>query len=84
MIKIIFWKEDAQEAALKVESNPERCRRRRQERWDESNICTASCRLRKEEYEALKEECRRQGTTVYGLIRYMLEVYMGARRRKRR
>lgn len=37
------------------------------------------CRLRTEEMEALREECRAQGTTVYGLPRCMIAIYMATR-----
>lgn len=76
-VTVVLWKEDAQEAAMEAAIRV----RERQEKWDESNMRTASCRLRREELEALKEECRKQGTTVYGLIRYMISVYMARRRR---
>lgn len=76
-VTVVLWKEDAQEAAMEAAVRV----RERQEKWDESNMRTASCRLRREELEALREECRKQGTTVYGLIRYMISVYMARRRR---
>jgi len=76
-VTVVLWKEDAQEAAMEAAIRV----RERQEKWDESNMRTASCRLRREELEALREECRKQGTTVYGLIRYMISVYMARRRR---
>lgn len=79
-VTVVLWKEDAQEAAM--EAAAEVRPRERQEKWDESNMRTASCRLRREELEALREECRKQGTTVYGLIRYMIGVYMARRRRR--
>ena len=50
--------------------------RTRQAQWDAEHIRTASTRLKVEEMEKLKEECRAQGTTVYGLLRYMIAVYM--------
>ena len=73
------WRAEAQEAALAA-AEVESFRRCRQARWDASHIKTASCRLKVEEMEKLKEQCKRQGTTVYGLIRYMIAVYL--RRRK--
>lgn len=75
------WRAEAQEAALEA-ARAWRLDRSRQARWDAEHICTASCRLRKEEMERLKEECRAQGTTVYGLLRYMLTVYLASRRRE--
>lgn len=51
-------------------------KRARQAKWDAENIRTASCRLRVEEMERLQRACREQGTTVYGLLRYMVAVYL--------
>ena len=53
--------------------------RTRQNRWDREHIRTASCRISVEEMAALKEECRKQGTTVYGLLRYMITLYLKVR-----
>lgn len=74
------WRADAQDAALKA-ARAWKLNRSRQARWDAEHICTASCRLRVEEMERLKAECRAQGTTVYGLLRYMVTVYLASRRR---
>lgn len=74
------WRADAQNAALEA-ARAWTLNRSRQARWDAEHICTASCRLRVEEMERLKAECRAQGTTVYGLLRYMVTVYLASRRR---
>lgn len=72
------WKAAAADAALQA-AWEYRIDRTRQTRWDKEHIRTASCRLRTEEMEALRKECRAQGTTVYGLLRYMIAVYMATR-----
>ena len=69
------WRARAQDAALQA-AREYRIDRTRQAKWDAEHIRTASTRLRVEEMEKLKEECRAQGTTVYGLLRYMIAVYM--------
>lgn len=74
------WRTDAQDAALEA-ARAWKLDRSRQARWDADHIRTASCRLRVEEMERLKAECRAQGTTVYGLLRYMVTVYLASRRR---
>lgn len=74
------WRASAQDAALEA-ARAWKLDRSRQARWDAEHICTASCRLRVEEMERLKSECRAQGITVYGLIRYMISVYLASRRR---
>lgn len=74
------WRASAQDAALEA-ARAWKLNRSRQARWDSDHIRTASCRLRVEEMERLKEECRAQGITVYGLLRYMISVYMASRRR---
>lgn len=74
------WRAPAQDAALEA-ARAWKLDRKRQARWDKNHICTASCRLRVEEMERLKAECRAQGITVYGLLRYMISVYLASRRR---
>lgn len=56
--------------------------RERQKRWDEEHMITASCRLRKEEMQELREECWKQGTTVYGLLKEMIYAYLEERRER--
>ncbi len=75
----MIWKKAAQDAALDA-ARRDRFPRMRQMRWDKEHIRTASCRLRTEEMERLRRECQRQGTTVYGLLRYMITVYLYSRR----
>lgn len=53
--------------------------RDRQARWDADHIRTASCRLTKEEYTALRRECHKQHITVYGLVRACLLAYLDER-----
>lgn len=74
------WRAEAQEAALEA-ARAWKLDRSRQARWDAEHVRTASCRLRVEEMERLKAECRAQGTTVYGLLRYMIAAYLAQRRR---
>ncbi len=75
----VVWRKAAQDAALDA-ARREKFPRMRQMRWDKEHLITASCRLRTEEMERLRRECRRQGTTVYGLLRYMIAVYLSGRR----
>lgn len=74
------WRAAAQDAALEA-ARAWTLDRTRQARWDADHIRTASCRLRVEEMERLKAECRAQGITVYGLLRYIISVYLASRRR---
>ena len=46
-----------------------RPRRARQARWDEKHMRTASCRIRSEQYERFRAECRARGMTPYEVLR---------------
>lgn len=79
-VVLVPWREGAAKAAETAAGRPW-IAAKRQCRWDDENMRTASCRLRKETMEDLRAECRAQGTTVYGLLRYMIQVYLKERRR---
>ena len=50
--------------------------RTRQERWDAGHICTASTRLSRRQYLALREACAVEGTTVYALLLRLIKAWM--------
>ena len=52
--------------------------RDRQKRWDVENLCTASTKLREEEYAALRRACDAAHTTVYAQVKRLLRQWMSA------
>lgn len=51
-------------------------KRSRQAAWDADHMHTASCRLTTDEMARLRAATRADSITIYGLIRYMISVYL--------
>lgn len=52
--------------------------RERQARWDAAHLCTASTRLSMDKYLVIRALCALGGTTVYALIKDLLDAWLDA------
>ena len=50
--------------------------RDRQARWDAANLRTASTKMRAAEYRMLQDACALEETTVYNLVRRLLQGWL--------
>lgn len=70
------WRSKAYEAGYQAAAAPRTMKRSRQAAWDADHMHTASCRLTTDEMARLRAATRADSITIYGLIRYMISVYL--------
>lgn len=71
------WKIRAFDSATEAAAAPAgKLNRTRQARWDADHMRTASCRLTVDEMDRLRAATKADGVTIYGLLRYMISVYL--------